>query len=430
MIEPGLSFCGGSINSSAAASLATPGRNILNRPKRRKCNARKQPNRYNTGEGIVKNLPAASSGRLEVPDLRRFAARVFGNRDSPEPVSAWRTAPESALVALTTAEKTAYINALLPLLQRGRKIERGNLRRLCQLFAMMQMLDGERVELLATLERRSRPAPEWIPIFRDPQVRRSLVEEAEAFVKRVRSNEARDYTRELRVRLKVQDAKSRKLARLLEKLTELENRAAALLGKRGHIVRLEDRRLEIFKKALAAVGVPAAVLFPLGTVGLSVEGISTGLIALGGGLLLPAGIAMTTGLGAAVAVGITTKKLLDMLLPTVDADRASIDVEQLRSGVVEVQRLLDEVVANSADDALREHARERIAHIMRAIAPLTKAQRSRIESALGHARMLGARYITNLRHDGAALEQQHSPVAPEVDKLLAVDLPVVTGMYS
>ncbi len=70
--------------------------------------------------------------------------------------------------------------------------------------------------------------------------------------------------------------------RLLEKLTDLENRAAAMLRKRGHIVRLDDRRLEIFKKSVAAVGVPSAVLFPLGTVGLSAEGITTGLIALGG----------------------------------------------------------------------------------------------------------------------------------------------------
>lgn len=375
----------------------------------------------------MKDLPVPGSRRRELPAVRGFAARVFGKREAPEPVSAWPMAPEAALAGLAAEEKRAYIAALVPLVCSGRKLQRRNLRRLYQLFAFMEMPAAERLELLTTMEGGPSSALGLVSVFRDRQVRRSLVEEAEVFANNARSDEAFDYVALLRVRLNVKPSTSRKLTRLLEKLTDVENRAAALLGKRGHIVRLDDRRLEIFKKSVAAVGVPSAVLFPLGTVGLSVEGITTGLIALGGGFILPAGIAMVTGLGAAVALGITSKKLLDMLMPTVDADRASIDVQQLQDGVIEVQRLLNEITDETADPAALEHARERITAIMQRIAPLTNAQRSRIEAALDHARLLGERYLASLEHDRAAFERRHQVLAHELGRLLDIDRPAITS---
>jgi hypothetical protein len=367
---------------------------------------------------LVKDLP--------VPGIRDFAAGVFGKRDAPEPVSAWRMAPEAALAGLAAEEKRTYIATLVPLVRYRHKFAQRNLRRLYQLFAFMEMPAAERLELLTALEGGPPSALRLVPAFRDRQVRRSLVEEAEAFANNAPSKEAFDYAASLRARLNVRPSNSRKLTRLLEKLTDIENRAAALLGKRGHIVRLDDRRLEIFKKSVAAVGVPSAVLIPLGTVGLSVEGITTGLMALGGGFILPAGIAMVTGLGTAVALGITAKKLLDLLMPTVDADRASIDVQQLHSGVIEIQRLLDEITDETADPAELEHIRERITVIMQRIAPLTNAQRSRIEAALNHAHLLGERYLTSLEHDRAAFERRHHMLAHELGHLLDIDRPAIT----
>ncbi|MBV8055776.1 MAG: hypothetical protein JO071_11105 [Deltaproteobacteria bacterium] len=373
----------------------------------------------------MKDLPIPYSRRSQLPGVRGFAARVFGKRDAPEPVSAWRMAPEAALASLAAEEKKAYIAALVPLIRGGRKLEGPSLRRLYQLFACMEMPATERLELLTALEGGLPSAPGLVPLFRDRQVRRSLVEEAEVFTSHRPSKEAFDYVALLRVRLNVRPGHSRKLTRLLEKLTDIENRAAALLGKRGHIVRLNDRRLEIFKKSVAAVGVPSAVLFPLGTIGLSADGITTGLIALGGGFILPAGIAMVTGLGATVALGITAKKLLDLLMPTVDADRASIEVQQLQDGVIEVQRLLDEIAGETANPAALEHARERITAIMQRIAPLTNAQRSRIEAALNHARLLGERYLASLEHDRAAFERRHQVLASELGRLLDIDRPAI-----
>jgi hypothetical protein len=288
----------------------------------------------------------------------------------------------------------------------------------------MEMPAAARYELLSALAAAPRFVPGFVPVFRDWRVRRSLVDEASAFAVHAPSREARQYVANLRIHLNVKSSNSRKLTRLFEKLTDLENRAATILGKRGHVVRLDDRRLETFKKSVAAIGVPSAVLFPLGTVGLSAEGIGAGLVALGGGFLLPAGIAMVTGLGAVVALGITSKKLLDLMMPTVDADRASIDVQQLQSGVVEIQRLLDEV-AEGADSVRLQQARQKIASIMGRIAPLSEAQRVQIAAALDHASILGERYLAYLDHDGAALEVHAHRFAQELRRLREADLPAL-----
>jgi hypothetical protein len=374
----------------------------------------------------VKDLSVPRSRNRELLNVSGFVARLLRKRDGPEPVSVWRKAPETALAVLAQEEKRAYIAALGPLVGSQRKLARENLRRLYQLFAFMEMPTADRLELMSLVNGKPRSGLEAIPVFHDRQVRHSLVEEAEVFARNAPSKAAFDYVALLRIRMNVKPGNTRKLTRLLEKLTDIENRAAALLGKQGHIVRLDDRRLEIFKKSVAAVGVPSALLFPLGTVGLSVEGITTGLIALGGGFILPAGIAMATGLGAVVALGITTKKLLDMMMPTVDADRISIDLQQLHRGVIEAQHLLDELADDAADPASLAYARERMTAIMEKIAPLTATQRARIEGALSHAQILGRRYLISLEHDRTALAAQHHELAYELGRLLEIDRPAIT----
>jgi hypothetical protein len=373
----------------------------------------------------VKDIAVQSARGLRLKD---FASRALRKNDVPEPASAWRPTPQAALVALSAEEKKFYIASLLPLVCSGRKLNRANLRRLYQLFAFMELPTLDRLTLLGRLESRSEPALARVLYFSDLEVRCSLVEEAEFLAENTPSRAASDYIASLRFRLKVKRVKSRKLNRLFEKLTDVENRAASLLGKRGHVVRFHERRLELFKKSIAAVGVPAAVLFPLGSIGLSAEGVTSGLIVLGGGFILPAGLAMLTGLGAAVAMGITTKRLLDMLMPTIDADRSSIDIQQMRRGAVEVQHLVDEVAADPVDSAKRERVREQIGEIMQRIAPLSEAQRARIESALQETRILSDRYCSMLEQDRALLEQRHDALGRELGGVLASELQMAKGL--
>ena len=373
----------------------------------------------------MRTLPEFRSAIPDIESGRRLLARIVGARDVPEPVAAWRAVPEEALRALDPAEKSAFIGALLPLARRGRRIERKALRRLYQLFAFMEMPERERHELLTALHTRLRLAPDPLPLFREAEVRRTLMIEAVGLAGRLPSREAQDYLARLAAHLKLKPGEERRWTAFFEHLTDTENRVAAMLGKKGHLVRLADRKLEIFKKAVAAVGVPAVVLFPLGTVGLSAEGITTGLVALGGGFLLPASIAMVTGLGAAVALGVSAKKILDLVMPTTDADRFSVDMEGLNAGSAEIEKILEAAAAEDADRRKVEEARAQIAEIIRKIVPLSAAERLRLTAAVDHARALGERYLDFLTRDREVFEERNQLGAEEIGALLELDRPAL-----
>jgi hypothetical protein len=370
---------------------------------------------------LASNLPEIAAGR-------RLLTRVLRRRDLPEPVAAWRAAPAAALRALSNDEKRAYVEALLPLIRAGRSIERWRLRRLYQLFAFMEMPDAGRLELVEVLHVRLRLRPERLPWFASVEVRRSLIAEAIAMAGKSPAAEIKEYLTRLREHLQVKADEANRWTQLFEKLTDVENRVAVALGKKGHIVRLEDRKLEIFKKAVASVGVPVAVLFPLGTVGLSVEGITTGLVALGGGFLLPTGIAMITGLGVAVALGVSSKKILDMVMPTDDADRASIDLEKLSADAAAIRRALDEATAGVPDLYKIEAARTKISEIVAKLVPLSEAQRAKLEAAVAQAHTLGERYLDYLACDRAALETRNQIGADDLAGLLELDRPAITPL--
>lgn len=120
------------------------------------------------------------------------------------------------------------------------------------------------------------------------------------------------------------------------------------------------------------------------------------LVAHGGGLLLPTGIAMVTGLGVAIALGVTSKKILAMVWPTTDANRAKV-----------------------------EAARAEIARIIQDIVPLDTASRAKLAAAGAHAHTLGERYLEYLGADRAALERNNHLGADELAGLLDLDSPVI-----
>jgi hypothetical protein len=373
----------------------------------------------------VSVLAIVPTGLPDFESGKRLLARVLRKRDTPEPVAAWRSVPERAFATLTAAERQGYIDALLPLMRIRRSIDRRRLRRLYQLFAFLELPPAARLEAIAALHTRLRLEPRELPYIEDREVRRSLMTEAVAMAGKSPTREAKDYLARLRGHLGVKSDDGNHWVQFFESLTDLENRVATSLGKRGHLVRLDDRKLEIFKKAVASIGIPAAVIFPLGTIGLSVEGITTGLVALGGGFVLPAGAAMVTGLGVAVALGVTSKKILDLVWPTTDADRASIDIEKLNVDAARIRDVLDDAVASDGNRAKVEAARAEIARIIRGMVPLDADARVRLEAAFAHARTLGERYLEYLSQDRAALERDNRLGADELASLQELDAPVI-----
>ena len=360
----------------------------------------------------MKNLPVSVMGKRLSLLLGRSAGSL-GKRYKFQLVSVWPTVPEAELARLSTDEKRAYIGTLTPLVRTGHRLHRENLSRIYQLFAFMQMPPADRYDLLSKIAGGHQDARGVVFQPSSWEVRSSLVEEVDRLASNAPSRTAFEYAASVRVRLGVRTTNRRKLSFILEKLTDIENAAAVVLGKSGHVVRQADRRRELLKKSVAAIGVPAAILYPLGTIGLSSEGVTTGLLALGGGFFLPAGAAMFTGLAIAVAIGLTSKKILDMLMPTVDSDRASVNVEELDKSVAAIEGLLNEAV-NRPDAAARAYLRQRIVQIIERITALTETQRSSIQRALNHADNLREYYLSSLEIDGNALRECHPELAREL----------------
>lgn len=331
----------------------------------------------------------------------------------------------AALTDLTPDEKRKYVEALIPLVRVGKAVKPERLRRLYQLFAMIEMPAAERIELTAALFTRLRIEPDELPYFSNRRVRESLLREAIALAGTSQDEFARSYIARLSNAMGVEPSVAGRWMQLFERLTDVENRVASILGKKGHVVRAEDRSREVFKKAVATVLVPAAVLFPLGTVGLSADGITTGLVALGGGMVLPEAVAMGAGLGVAIALGVTTKKILDMLIPTTDADRASVDLANSMSEAARLRHAFEEALDADPDLVEREEAREHIAEMINRLLPLNETTRMKVESAAARARELGRRYLDYLREDSQALDDRNILGAAELESLLELDATVI-----
>jgi hypothetical protein len=188
---------------------------------------------------------------------------------------------------------------------------------------------------------------------------------------------------------------------------------------------LRADKLEIFKQAVASVVIPADVLSPPVIVALSVETITSGLIPLGGGFILPTNAAMIAVLVVAVASGVTSNKILDTVLPASGASMASIDIEKLSAGAANIRQVLDEAFANSCNQARFEEARAQIAEIIKRTVASSHADRVKLQAANEHARYLGERYLTFLAEDSEALEGRSEIGSCEVVSLLELDTPVI-----
>jgi hypothetical protein len=185
----------------------------------------------------------------------------------------------------------------------------------------MEIWPDARVKTLFTLHNTLEPSQ--LPELQDEVVRKSLLSEALALAGRSPDEAAKRYLSRLTLHLKIRGDENVYWSQLFERPNGLEKRVDTVPG----LVQFDDRKLELSRQAVASVVIPADVLFPPVIIALSVETITTGLIPLGGGFVLPTNAAMIAVLEVAVAFGITSDKILDTVLLTSGAGGVSIDIE-------------------------------------------------------------------------------------------------------
>jgi hypothetical protein len=357
--------------------------------------------------------PPGSFGTMVLERLYASLPSALDWRERPQPLAAWRRAPEKELRALDLEQRLAFLRTLLPLMRIKKTVSLPALRRLYQLFSMMDIPGDRRREIVSALYVSLRLDAGEPPSLPNEATRRSLVDEAIILAGGRPRGTAKDYLETLRQRLGIPKEEVVRWEQLFDKLTTVENRFAKLLGKKGHLVKLDDRKVEILKKAIAYAGIPLSVLYPLGEVGLLAEtAVTSGLAVIGGGYVL-------TGAVVLIAIGGTSKKLLDMLWPTTDADKASIVISELQQNLDEIRLTLDEAGSPEADPSTLERARNKIAEIIRKIVP--PAEREWYE----RLQVLGRRYLEYLQEDEASLLSANHVAGGEVSRLRELDQPVI-----
>jgi hypothetical protein len=98
--------------------------------------------------------------------------------------------------------------------------------------------------------------------------------------------------------------------------------------------------------------------------------------------------------GFLYADGVTSKKILDLVLPRSGAGRVSIDIEKLSADAAKIRQVLDEACANNCNQAKFEKARAEIAKIIERTVASSHVDRVKLQAAIEHTRCLGERYLT------------------------------------
>jgi hypothetical protein len=234
------------------------------------------------------------------------------------------------LAQLSLEEKVRYVQALVPIALASGRIGDSALARLYQLFAMTELSQNNRLEILREVFLRGRVPGDSGSTFYTSEIQLSLAKDAIA-LSDTTSSSTIDVAQNLLQRLKLTPGQ----IDFLHTWIDWENRIMDKIGRGDLHVRSEDLPTELLSKA-TAVGVPLTALYFSGSVvGFGAAGITSGLATIGSASLL-AGLGlnpMTAGIAALIVGGIAIKKLLDAILPNTreDAKRLEHSLELMRT---------------------------------------------------------------------------------------------------
>jgi hypothetical protein len=255
--------------------------------------------------------------------LDRAKALILKRRiDTGVPTSSEAALSLDNLAQLSLQEKERYIHALVPIALANGSISEPALARLYQLFAVTELSQDSRLEVLREVFFRKHPLGDRGSTFDTPEIQLSLAKDVIA-LSETSSSSPTDAAQKLLQRLNLMPGQ----IDFLHTWIDWENRIMDKIGRGDLQVRNEDLPTDLLAKA-AAVGVPLTALYFSGSVvGFGAAGITSGLATIGSASLL-AGLGlnpMTAGIAALIVGGIAIKKLLDAVLPHTREDAKKLE---------------------------------------------------------------------------------------------------------
>ena len=251
-----------------------------------------------------------------------------------------------ALLNLSPELKLAYLRTLIPIIIADKKVSVKELRRIYQLFAIMDLRSEDRMNVLSELFFEKLPLSHKISVnpdlVADENLKISLAKDA-MLIKEVEKNN--ETSRIVNYLLQILGITQKHIA-FLEKWVAWENKIMDKIGRGDLKISRKEMPSELISRA-AAVGIPLAALYFSGSVigfsatgitsGLAVIGVKTGIVALG---LNP----MTAGIAALIIGGISIHKIIKALTSL------KIKKKEVANALQEAERIRGLYIQQLSDD--------------------------------------------------------------------------------
>lgn len=252
-----------------------------------------------------------------------------------------------ALLNLSPELKLAYLETLLPIIMADKEVSVKELRRIYQLFAIMDLSSEDRMKVLSELFFEKLPLSDKFSVnsdlVADENLKISLAKDAMVIDEIEKDKETSRIVNHLVQVLGI----SQKKIEFLKDWVAWENKIMEKIGRGDLKISRDDMPSELISRA-AALGIPLAALYFSGSViGFSAAGITSGLAAIGlkSGIVALGFNPMTAGIVALIMMGISihtiTKVLTSSKIKKKEVANALREAERIRR--LYIQQLSDDI---------------------------------------------------------------------------------------
>jgi len=268
---------------------------------------------------------------LRLRGLRCFLLRLFSDLQSLQLLKTEVIYLQllNLIMKLNSEERDSYLRALFAVMSADGLLDKQEVTKLYELFALFDIRAQMRREILDGLV--ANPAAfqnEEIDnvLLTNEELKISLAKDLLLMQERATNNAGREVAKAMLESISL----TPKQRDVIEQFIVFENQILTALGA-GEEWMADENSWKEWASRAAAVGVPLAALNFAGIAGFSAAGITSGLAALGwmSGLVVLGLNPMTAGIGALILGGVAVKKIADLILNS-DDDNESSQFEEFK----------------------------------------------------------------------------------------------------